>query len=644
MGRNPNNRTRWAVTAVGRGSGVKWLLWAVWAAMVAAAIGYVVHFGRNVPYWDDWNMVDVLTGAQPVTLHWLWIPYGGHRIPLPRLLLLALYKISGADFRAGMYFNVLVVAAAAAALIWASAKMRGGRASVTDLVFPLLLLHWGHFENFLWSWQVGFGLAVGLTCGALALIAAYGFAPMPKPAVGLAGLGILVLPMSDVPGLVYTPALACWAAIAGIVAYRGHRRSYAAALWVAAALALSLLIVYFREYPHKPLPTSVAAWQDVIRTCVGFVAGGFGPVGRKLWLPLVLRAIPTGVLVATVAAVAWAALRRDQAPFRLRALLFFFIGAVCLVAAFGLGRTGAFAWVGRYFLLAAPIWCAAFLVWPLCLKPVIARIAQHGLLLILVAAVPLNFRAGLLYARAYRERMEQFRTDLLSGVPPSQLVARHVATLDPCPFSGYPNVGIEMGWGRFTGMDDNGFPVLGAVSFHDWIADKLRKLHAAKIGDFARMEPDDPPVREIVPSQVGGFTLSRVADTNGRTAEEDRAVLLTPNKPLYVAGIVVRRPSQSVSPTLEAQLDEAGRPTNARPEWVQVFWRLPGQAGYTIPHQYLFAWSPGRNEQIVWIFQEVDQIAFHMGNREAQRQIGPDYLPISVLLPRDTSGPWTRVD
>jgi hypothetical protein len=127
-------------TNVRRTVAAKWVVWSVWAAMVVTAVGYVVHFGSDVPYWDDWHMVDVTTGAQPVTLQWLWSPYNGHRIPLPRLILLGLYKITGVNFTAGMYFNVGVLAIAAAALVWASARMRGGRTSLTDAVFPLLLL------------------------------------------------------------------------------------------------------------------------------------------------------------------------------------------------------------------------------------------------------------------------------------------------------------------------------------------------------------------------------------------------------------------------------------------------------------------------------------------------------------------------
>jgi hypothetical protein len=615
----------------GTPTGAKWLVWGIWVAMVMAAAGYVIHFGSNVPYWDDWNMVDVVTGAQPVTLQWLWSPYGGHRIPLPRLVLLTLYRLSGTDFRAGMYFNVALLAGTSAVLIWASARMRGGKVSAADAVFPLLLLHWGHFENLLWSWQVGFVLAVAMTGMALAIIAAYGLAPIPKVGVILASLVIVLLPISDVPGLVYAPALAAWIAATGVVACCDHRRGYAALLWAGALLTWALVIVYFQGYSHKPLAMSVTQWRAVLLTALGFVAGGLGPVGRQLWPP-VLRVLPAAVLLTTFAAMGWAAARSDQSPFRSRAMLLFFIGAACLVAALGLGRTGTPAWVGRYFLLAALIWCAAFLAWPLCLNPRVAWIAQVAMVAVLIGIAPWNFHAGLLYARDYHSRMEQFRTDLLSGMSPGQLVARHVVSLDPCPFSGYPDVGVQFRWGNLIRISKS-FPITGAVSFHDWIADKLRKLHAAKISDYARMQPDDPPVREIIPSPVSGFAVSRATDRNEPTAAEETAVLLTPDRPLYVAGIRIRRPVDLASSAIDVHLDEGGRPTDAHPAWAQVVWRLPGESAYMVPHRYLFVWENGKDAQTVWIFGTIDQFGFHIGDRDIQRQLSPEHLPVTLLVP-----------
>ena len=36
--------------------------------------------------------------------------------------------------------------------------------------------------------------------------------------------------------------------------------------------------------------------------------------------------------------------------------------------------------------------------------------------------------------------------------------------------------------------------------------------------------------------------------------------------------------------------------------------------------------------KFAWIFQEIDQIAFHMGNSDVQRRVGPDYMPVTLLL------------
>src|SRR5215831_13470412 len=117
---------------------VRWIVWGIWTGMLIAALGYVWRFGSNVPFWDEWNLIPALTGHQPVTLKWLWTPRNGHRLPVPMLFLLGLYTISDVDFRVGMYFNVIGLAIAAAALILTSERIRGGKASIADAFFPLL--------------------------------------------------------------------------------------------------------------------------------------------------------------------------------------------------------------------------------------------------------------------------------------------------------------------------------------------------------------------------------------------------------------------------------------------------------------------------------------------------------------------------
>ena len=88
-----------------------WFVWGVWGAALVAALAFVWTFGADVPWWDEWNMVPIVTGERPVDGSWLWAEHFGHRLPLPKLMLVALYALSGADFRVGMYADVLALGA-----------------------------------------------------------------------------------------------------------------------------------------------------------------------------------------------------------------------------------------------------------------------------------------------------------------------------------------------------------------------------------------------------------------------------------------------------------------------------------------------------------------------------------------------------
>src|SRR5438132_621057 len=117
----------------------------VWGMMVIAELVFVWEYGSNVPSWDGWDMVPTLTGAQPVTWSWLWSQHNEHRVPLPRLILLGLNKVTILDFRGGMYLEVCIMATLAAAMIVVARRLRG-TTSYTDLFFPLILLDWGKLK------------------------------------------------------------------------------------------------------------------------------------------------------------------------------------------------------------------------------------------------------------------------------------------------------------------------------------------------------------------------------------------------------------------------------------------------------------------------------------------------------------------
>ena len=89
-------------------------------------------------------------------------------MPVPRLIFLGLNRLTTIDMRVTMYFDVLVMAALAAAMILTATRLRG-RPSAADAFFPLVLLHWGQAANLLWGWQLQFFASVALVCVALLL-------------------------------------------------------------------------------------------------------------------------------------------------------------------------------------------------------------------------------------------------------------------------------------------------------------------------------------------------------------------------------------------------------------------------------------------------------------------------------------------
>lgn len=195
------------------------LVWGTWALMLLAALAFVGKYGSNVPHSDDWFLVPVLSGEQPVTAGWVWAPHAEHRIPLARLTQVALYRLTGCDFRAGMFFQVCVLGILSAVMIRAARALRGWTA-YTDVFFPLVWLNWGNCRSLLWSWQVAFLILVALVSVVLLVMVRRGSRPGAKAAL-LAGLCLVLLPLCGPTGLVFVPPFTVWLAWVGA----GLRRS-----------------------------------------------------------------------------------------------------------------------------------------------------------------------------------------------------------------------------------------------------------------------------------------------------------------------------------------------------------------------------------------------------------------------------------
>ena len=83
---------------------------AAWIAMAVALFGYIYWFGRDVPYWEDWFHVPVLSGARPFDMSWIVQQLLEHRYVLSRLLLTPIWMLTH-DFRAPMWIDAVALSA-----------------------------------------------------------------------------------------------------------------------------------------------------------------------------------------------------------------------------------------------------------------------------------------------------------------------------------------------------------------------------------------------------------------------------------------------------------------------------------------------------------------------------------------------------
>ena len=189
----------------------------VWAGMVAAMLGWITAYGRNVPWDEDWVMVPALVGKEPHLLKWLWAQTEEHRTPIQKVVYLVLLKASGGDFRIGMIANAVALGGLCLAMILIARRLRGGQTRLADVFFPLILLHFGHFENIFRGWQLQFIISAGLVCVWLLIIVG-GRWPLSSKVAVIAGITLVLLPLSGGHGMIFTPFVVLWLA-AGVLLF-----------------------------------------------------------------------------------------------------------------------------------------------------------------------------------------------------------------------------------------------------------------------------------------------------------------------------------------------------------------------------------------------------------------------------------------
>lgn len=496
---------------------------ACWAVMTLQAFVYVGKYGSNVPYWDDWLLVPGLVESGWPSWYWFWEQDNEHRMPLVRLALLGLIRLSGFDFRVPMFCSVVVLAVLAFSALRAAARLRGEPA-MTDVVFPLLLLHAGHGENLLWSWQLSHILLLAFVVGALLLMLTTRKGLGPRTAL-LIGLTAAALPLCGAPGVAYVPPLLAWLALGAWRTWQDQApyagRTALAAL-AAGALATLAAAPYLAGQAALPPIDAGTFGQTIVQfLSLGFVPGiGFHPDLARLGPSL---GVFVGLLITLAAAAGVKALYRGAATdLRLAGLLLLLGGFLLLCAGTALRRPGLAnqTYYGLYLLPALMVSFFLVIGWA---RPPLRGLIAGSLAAAASVALWFNTWQGIDLGRIRRARLEAFEADLRRGTSLHVLLARHTQSI----------------WPLTEGPDR--------------IADHLLLLHTAGVGEFARMGTDPAFQTEHIPPRPDLLHQATWEKGQITTSSEEGNLSWKFDPPRYVAGVQFDYATESaILPTMRA--------------------------------------------------------------------------------------------
>src|SRR5262245_13613603 len=398
-------------------AGIRVLLFAVWLAMFVPGLMYVGRYALVTPYVDEWGFVPVLFGERPAG-PWLWELHNEHRFPLPRLLYLGLFRLSG-DLRTGCWVSFLAISLVAAGLMRLARSVRG-RPHIADAVFPLLLMHTGQGENLYMGYQMVFMLTAALAAALLAVIVQTAGGNQFRRGLQATILGWLLL-TCGAAGLAYGAAAAAWVVYLAVRAPMSGRRRIAL-LSLAAATPLYVAL-YFQGYVRPSHHPPSAGLYESAQIGLQAQAMALGPAATGIWPVIAVLIVLVGLIVAALLALR---LRSDQ--LRAVGLLLFLAAAAAVTFGIGWGRSGfhaamGFAW--RYAWVTAPaVWVAYFtwLLWG-------GRVSVYGPVGLLVTAAvvaPVNTVSGFLDAEnRVRPTEAAWESDVRAGMSAAELVRKY---------------------------------------------------------------------------------------------------------------------------------------------------------------------------------------------------------------------------
>jgi hypothetical protein len=325
------------------------IVWGVWLGMIVWVATFVYHHVYNIPMNDEWYYVRDFVASWEVKLAWLFERHGEHRFILGHAIYLGLIWVSGLDFRVGSYVTIGFLATASAVLILAARKFRGGRTTLADLIFPMLLLHLGHTENLMIGYQLVFTLTA-VFLALFALLVSYADSLRPSTIAFSGGALMVAISLGGGQGLAFIPIMGCWVLWQTI-------RGFASGARVLPALAtiMGLLVAYYTfwtvtekvEYTYEGVHRN--SLPIALHVAMQVFGMGVGPVGMEETPGLGIGVFLANSLCALVLLGIVLKVPRERAV--AGGLLVLLGGVFAFALAVGYGRDNG--WTSRFAVFSA---------------------------------------------------------------------------------------------------------------------------------------------------------------------------------------------------------------------------------------------------------------------------------------------------
>ena len=266
----------------------------------AAVLAVVLGYGVNVPFWDQWELVELLSRLDDGGVGWadLYRQHNEHRMVFPKILMLALSSVTRWNVVAEMLVGVALASGSFCLLL----SLARPALQMTDpvsrfwavLAMSAILFSLAQWENWLWGWQIQWHLGVFAALLSIWLAARSLRHPKPfLPVIGAAASATLCQ-FSIASGVIV------WLCSGLVLAAHPRRRAILSAWTMPAIIASAVFLVGYERAADAPqiVPVLQAPFAYLLY------------IGNYLSGPL-LRHWTAGIAIAAVfAALAFAATMR----------------------------------------------------------------------------------------------------------------------------------------------------------------------------------------------------------------------------------------------------------------------------------------------------------------------------------------------